>query len=250
MQDFEHTSKFYLGRAVDTSDGSIQPEPLMYDSKDLCTHALIVGMTGSGKTGLGVGLLEEAALDGIPSIVIDPKGDMSNLMLQFPNLTPEEFAPWVDKGAAARKGQSVEEFAASTAEMWRGGLEKWGQTPERVQRLKDSAEFSVYTPGLRSGRPLRVLKSFDAPAAELRADSEAMDERVESSVSGLLALLGIDADPLQSREAILLSNILLTAWREGENLDLAELIHQVQEPPFERLGVLSLESFFPKKERF
>jgi hypothetical protein len=250
MQDFEHTSKFYLGRAVDTSDGSIQPEPLMYDSKDLCTHALIVGMTGSGKTGLGVGLLEEAALDGIPSIVIDPKGDMSNLMLQFPNLTPEEFAPWVDKGAAARKGQSVEEFATSTAEMWRGGLEEWGQTPERVQRLKDSAEFSVYTPGLRSGRPLRVLKSFDAPAAELRADSEAMDERVESSVSGLLALLGIDADPLQSREAILLSNILLTAWREGGNLDLAELINQVQEPPFERLGVLSLESFFPKKERF
>lgn len=250
MQDFERPASFYLGRAVNPEDGVIQDEPLLYSAKDLCTHALIVGMTGSGKTGLGVGLLEEAALDGIPSIVIDPKGDMSNLMLQFPDLTPEQFEPWVDPGEAARKGQSVEEFAANTAEIWRAGLEKWGQTPERIQRLRDSAEFSVYTPGLRSGRPLRVLKSFAAPPAKARDDTEAMEDRAESSVTALLALIGVDADPLQSREAILLSNILLNAWREGKDLDLALLITQVQDPPFERLGVLDIESFFPKKERF
>ncbi len=250
MQDFERPATFYLGRPVNPEDGAILDEPLLYGAKDLCTHALIVGMTGSGKTGLGVGLLEEAALDGIPSLVIDPKGDMSNLMLQFPDLTPEQFEPWVDPGEAARKGQSVEEFAASTAEMWRAGLEKWGQTPERIQRLRDSAEFSVYTPGLRSGRPLRVLKSFAAPPAMMRENAEAMEDRAESSVTALLALIGVDADPLQSREAILLSNILLNAWRAGDDLDLARLITQVQDPPFDRLGVLDLESFFSKKERF
>ncbi len=250
MQDFERPATFYLGRPVNPEDGAILDEPLLYGAKDLCTHALIVGMTGSGKTGLGVGLLEEAALDGIPSLVIDPKGDMSNLMLQFPDLTPEQFEPWVDPGEAARKGQSVEEFAASTAEMWRAGLEKWGQTPERIQRLRDSAEFSVYTPGLRSGRPLRVLKSFAAPPAMMRENAEAMEDRAESSVTALLALIGVDADPLQSREAILLSNILLNAWRAGDDLDLARLITQVQDPPFDRLGVLDVESFFSKKERF
>ncbi|MCP5021498.1 MAG: DUF87 domain-containing protein [bacterium] len=250
MQDFERPATFYLGRPVNPEDGAILDEPLLYGAKDLCTHALIVGMTGSGKTGLGVGLLEEAALDGIPSLVIDPKGDMSNLMLQFPDLTPEQFEPWVDPGEAARKGQSVEEFAANTAEMWRAGLEKWGQTPERIQRLRDSAEFSVYTPGLRSGRPLRVLKSFAAPPAMMRENAEAMEDRAESSVTALLALIGVDADPLQSREAILLSNILLNAWRAGDDLDLARLITQVQDPPFDRLGVLEVESFFSKKERF
>ncbi|MCA9000948.1 MAG: DUF87 domain-containing protein, partial [Planctomycetes bacterium] len=173
MADFERPQAFYLGRPVDTESGEILPDPLLYDSKDLCTHALIVGMTGSGKTGLGVSLLEEAALDGVPSIVIDPKGDMANLMLQFPGLTPEEFEPWVDPGAAARKGQSVAEYAAATAETWRAGLEKWGQSPERVQQLHDSAEFRVFTPGLRSGRPLRVLKSFAAPDPAIRADKEA-----------------------------------------------------------------------------
>ena len=249
MQDYEKLGAFYLGRPVDPATGETEPEPLLYDSKDLCTHAVIVGMTGSGKTGLGVGLIEEAAIDGIPSLVIDPKGDMANLMLQFPKLRPEDFEPWVDAGAASRKGKTVPEFAASTAKMWKEGLGSWDQKPERVKRLADAAEYAIYTPGSTMARPLRVLKSFSAPSAAVRENREAMSERVESSVAGLLALLGIDADPLQSREAILLSNILHNAWNAGRDLDLGRLIGEVQKPPFERLGVLDLETFFPAKER-
>lgn len=249
MQDYEKLGAFYLGRPVDPASGEEEPEPLLYDAKDLCTHAVIVGMTGSGKTGLGVGLIEEAAIDGIPSLVIDPKGDMANLLLQFPKLRPEDFEPWVDPGAATRKGQTVPEFAKATAKMWKDGLAGWDQKPERVQRLADAAEVAIYTPGSTAARPLRVLKSFDAPSEAVRADREAMGERVESSVAGLLALLGIDADPLQSREAILLSNLLHHAWSAGRNLDLARLIGEVQKPPFERLGVLDLETFFPAKDR-
>ncbi|HRV80431.1 MAG TPA: DUF87 domain-containing protein, partial [Planctomycetota bacterium] len=250
MHEYELPGTFYLGRPIDPDSGSTLPKPLLYDAKDLCTHALIVGMTGSGKTGLGIGILEEAALDGIPSIVIDPKGDMANLMLQFPELRGEDFAPWVDEGAASRKGQTVEVFAAQTAESWRKGLAEWDQPAERIQTLRDSADFCIYTPGSTTGRPLRVLRSFDAPPAAIRADAESLGDRVQSTVAGLLALVGVDADPLQSREAILLSNILLDAWNDGRNLDLARLITHVQTPPFEKLGVMDVESFFPKKDRF
>ncbi|MEZ6021319.1 MAG: DUF87 domain-containing protein [Planctomycetota bacterium] len=249
MHNYELPATFYLGRPID-SEGKAIPEPLLYDAKDLCTHALIVGMTGSGKTGLGVGLLEEAAIDGIPSIVIDPKGDMANLMLQFPELSPKDFEPWVDEGEASRKGKTVAEFAAGTAAMWEKGLADWDQPKARIQKLKDSAEVTVYTPGATTARPLRVLRSFDAPPASIREDAEALGDRVQSCVAGLLALVGIDADPLQSRESILLSNILLDAWNAGRNMDLARLITHVQNPPFERLGVMDVESFFPQKERF
>lgn len=250
MQDYEKLGVFYLGRYYDLDQRQPQEDLLLYESKDLCTHAVCVGMTGSGKTGLVLDLLEEAAIDGIPALCIDPKGDLGNLMLTFPNLKPEDFRPWVDPAEATRKGQSPDEFAASTAKLWKDGLAQWGQTPERIQRFRDACEVSIYTPGSNAGLPLTVLRSFNAPNEALRKDSVALRERIASAVSGLLALLGVDPDPLKSREHILLSNLLDASWKEGKDLDLGSLIRGIQSPPFDRLGVLDLESFFPANERF
>jgi hypothetical protein len=248
LPSFERLGVFYLGREYDPATQQAGAE-LLYDSRDLTTHAVCIGMTGSGKTGLCLSLLEEAAIDGVPAIAIDPKGDIANLLLTFPELRPDDFRPWVDEGEAARKGKSVEEFAASTAETWRKGLAEWGQDGARIQRLRDAAEVSVYTPGSESGRPLCVLRSFTAPAAETLADTTALKERISSSVAGLLALLGIEADPIRSREHILLSAILDDAWRKGQSPDLAAVIQAVQKPPFDTVGVFDVESFFPAKDR-
>jgi len=248
LPSYERLGVFYLGREYDPKAGQLGNE-LLYDSRDLTTHAICIGMTGSGKTGLCVSLLEEAAIDGVPAIAIDPKGDIANLLLTFPELRPEDFRPWVDGGEAARKGKSVEEFAAATSETWRKGLAEWGQDGARIQRLRDAAEVAVYTPGSEAGRPLSVLRSFDAPAAETLQDATALKERISSSVAGLLALLGIEADPIRSREHILLSAILDAAWRRGESPDLAGVIRAVQKPPFDTVGVFDLESFYPAKER-
>ncbi|MBP1604376.1 MAG: hypothetical protein H6Q09_1548, partial [Acidobacteria bacterium] len=221
----------------------------LYDSRDLTTHAVCIGMTGSGKTGLCVSLLEEAALDGIPAIAIDPKGDIGNLLLTFPELRPEDFQPWVDAGEAARKGKSVEDFATATAETWRKGLADWNEDGERIRRLREATEVTIYTPGSEAGRPLSILRSFAAPDAATLGDATAMKERISSAVAGLLALLGIEADPLKSREHILLSAILDTAWRKGGSPDLAAMIQSVQKPPFDKVGVFDVESFYPAKER-
>ena len=206
-------------------------------------------MTGSGKTGLCLSLLEEAAIDGVPAICIDPKGDLGNLLLTFPNLAGADFEPWVDAGEAARKGLSVPEHAAKTAESWKSGLAEWGQAPDRIARLRAAADVTIYTPGAETGVPLSVLRSFSAPSAELMADSGALRDRVGSVVSGLLSLLGVDADPLQSREHILLANILEGAWRAGLSLDMTALIQAVQKPSFDKLGAFDLETFLPGKER-
>jgi hypothetical protein len=246
--NYERLGVFYLGREYDPATQQLGTD-LLYDSRDLTTHAVCIGMTGSGKTGLCLSLLEEAAIDGVPAIAIDPKGDIANLLLTFPELRTEDFRPWVDEGEAARKGQSVEEFAASTAERWRKGLAEWGQDGARIQRLRDAAEVSIYTPGSRAGRPLSVLRSFAAPAAETLVDATALKERTAASVAGLLALLGIEADPIRSREHILLSAILDAAWRKGESPDLAGVIRAVQKPPFDTIGVFDLESFYPARER-
>jgi hypothetical protein len=178
MSDNEQLGKFYLGRKHDLASRETSAEPLLYDSKDLTTHAVCVGMTGSGKTGLCVTLLEEAALDGVPAIVIDPKGDLGNLLLTFPELTGEEFRPWIDESAAARKGMSADEFAASQAELWRTGLAKWGEGPERIRRYQDSVERTIYTPGSSAGIPLTILKSFAAPPPEIVANGWRRRRRV------------------------------------------------------------------------
>ena len=187
MQDFEKLGQFYLGKEVDPATGERTEDLLMYDSRDLCTHAVVVGMTGSGKTGLCLDLLEEAAIDRIPAIVIDPKGDIANLMLTFPNLTPEEFRPWIDEGQASRKGVSPEEFATMEADKWKEGLASWGQTPERIQMLRDTVEMRIYTPGSNTGRPLTILKSFSAPGEAIINDNDAFFDRIASATSGLLA---------------------------------------------------------------
>jgi len=249
MQDFEKLGTFYLGKECDPGTRATGDNLLLYDAKDLTTHAMIVGMTGSGKTGLAIALLEEAALDGIPSILIDPKGDLSNILLQFPELRAEDFRPWLDEAEAARSGMSPDVFAEKTAENWQKGLALWGQDGARIQRLKAAAEVAVYTPGNASVRPLQILRSFAAPPPALVKDASALRDRTLSAVSGLLGLLGMDADPVQSREHILLSTILHHAWRDGRSLDLAGIIQEVQKPPFDKVGVFDLESFYPAKER-
>jgi hypothetical protein len=248
MQDFEKLGVFYLGREVDPQDGSTAAEPLLYASKDLTTHAVCVGMTGSGKTGLCISLLEEAAIDGIPALVVDPKGDIANLMLTFPDLAPADFEPWVDPADAARKGLTLQEHAARTAETWRKGLAEWGEDGERIRRFRDAVDIAVYTPGSESGLPLSVMKSLSPPAGGMD-DPAATRDRVAGVVSGLLGLLGITADPLKSREHILLSSIVGNAWEAGRALDLAGLIGAIQKPPFDKVGVFDLETYYPGKER-
>ena len=250
MQDFEKLGAFYLGKSFDLAKKKRQDDLLLYDSRDLVTHAVCVGMTGSGKTGLCLSLIEEAAIDGVPAILIDPKGDLANLLLAFPDLAPDDFRPWINEEDAARKGLSPDEFAKQQAELWKKGLAEWGQDGARIARLKEAADFAIYTPGSGAGLPVSILKSFAAPGAAIREDEELLRERVASTATGLLTLVGIDADPLKSREHILVATILADVWKKGEDLDLAALIGRIQSPTVTRIGVVDLESFFPAKERF
>ena len=239
MQDFEKLGAFYLGRPFDLQQKKPKEGLLLYDSKDLVTHAVCVGMTGSGKTGLCIALLEEAAIDSIPAIIIDPKGDLGNLLLTFPNLAPEDFQPWLNEG----------EDAAQQAQLWKDGLAKWGEDGERIKRLRDAADFRIYTPGSNAGIPVSILKSFDAPNDSVRDDSELLAEQINTTVTSLLGLIGITADPLRSREHILISNILSHTWSNGKNLDIGGLIQQIQAPPMTKIGVMELDSFFPAQDR-
>jgi hypothetical protein len=249
MQDFEKLGVFYLGRTYDVRSNSETEDLLLYDSKDLVTHAVCIGMTGSGKTGLCVSLVEEAAIDGIPAILIDPKGDITNLLLTFPDLRSQDFVPWINEEDALKKGLSSQEYASQQADLWRNGLAKWGQDGKRIQRLRESADFIIYTPGSNAGLPISILKSFAAPPQEIREDSELLQERITTTVTSLLGLLGIQADPIRSREHILISNILASSWMNGEDLDLGSLIQKVQSPPMNRIGMFDVESFYPSKDR-
>jgi hypothetical protein len=250
MQDFEKLGVFYLGRLYDLTKKSDLEDLLLYDSKDLVTHAVCIGMTGSGKTGLCISLIEEAAIDGVPAIVIDPKGDITNLLLTFPSLQGKDFAPWINEEDALKKGLTPQDFATQQASLWREGLAKWGQDGERIRRLRESADFQIYTPGSNAGLPISIMKSFAAPPTEIRLDDELLNESINTTVTSLLALIGIDADPIRSREHILLSSIFAESWRHGENLDLGRLIQLIQTPPLTRIGVLDLNSFYPSKDRF
>jgi hypothetical protein len=249
VSDIEALGAFYLGRRIDGATGARTADPVLVDAKDLTTHAVIIGMTGSGKTGLGIGLLEEALLDRVPVIAIDPKGDLGNLALRFPALRPADFRPWVDPQQAAQEGTTPDALADATATRWRDGLAAWGQDGARIQRLVDAADVTVYTPGSRAGRPLSVLRAFTAPPEAIRLDDELLRERVAATATSLLALVGLEADPLTAPEHLLLSTLLDGAWREGRDLDLAALITGIQAPPFATVGVMPVDTVFPPKDR-
>jgi hypothetical protein len=250
MHDYEKLGVFYLGKGYDLAEQRLLDDLILYDSRDLVTHAACIGMTGSGKTGLCISLLEEALIDGIPALIVDPKGDLTNLLLTFPELRREDFAPWVNPEDAQRKNIDVDTLAEQQAELWRRGLADWGQDGERIRRLRATAEFAVYTPGSNAGIPLAVLKSFAAPPAGLLSDSELLGDRIGATATSLLTLLGIDADPLRSREHILIASILEATWRAGRDLDLVELIQAIQTPPMARVGAFDIDTFFPPQDRF
>lgn len=248
MKDFEKLGVFYLGRKSDPA-GTTLGEPVLYDSRHLVTHALCVGMTGSGKTGLCLSMIEEAAIDGVPTIAIDPKGDLSNLLLTFPRLAAEDFRPWIDEDEARRAGVTPDAFAAQQAQLWKQGLADWGQDGARIERLRAAADFAVYTPGSRAGHPLSILSSFASPPDAIRDDGEALSDRASITAMSVLTLAGADAET-GGREHTFLATLLAASWKAGGDMDLASLIHGVQAPPFEKIGVLDVDAFYPSKDRF
>ncbi len=248
VTDYEKLGAFYLGRGYDAEARALTDDLMMYDSRDLVTHGVVLGMTGSGKTGLCLALLEEAAMDNIPAIIIDPKGDIGNLLLTFPGLTGEEFQPWVNEEDAMRKGISVAEHAAQTAAMWKNGLAQWGQSGERIRQFRDKVEVNIFTPGSKAGIPVSILSTLAVPSFETLDDGEMLGECVECTVRSLLGLIGKDA-AAQQQEGILLSVILQTCWQKGEDVTLETLIRHIQKPPFDKVGVVDVETFYASKER-
>src|SRR5688572_23019085 len=217
-------SKFYLGRKYDPESQTVTDEKITYDPADLTTHAVVTGMTGSGKTGLCISLLEEAALKGIPAIIIDPKGDLTNLVLHFPDLAPQDFQPWIDPDMARRSGKTLDQLAMDASSSWREGLQEWDIPPERVLALKNAVQFAIYTPGSDAGIPVSVLTSLAAPGLDWRENREMLREKIVSTVTALLGLVGYqDIDPIRSREHILLSNIFENEWSKGDDVELSEL---------------------------
>lgn len=249
VSDYEKLGSFYLGRTYDLENKSLADELVLYDSKDLVTHGVVLGMTGSGKTGLCLALLEEAAMDHIPAIIIDPKGDISNLMLTFPGMTAQEFTPWINEEDAAKKGVSVDEYATNTAAQWKKGLADWGQPAERVQQFRDRVDINVFTPGSKAGIPVSILSSLAVPPFEILDDGELLGERIESTVSSLLSLIGMGNQNSQSHEAVLLATVFQSAWAAGQDLTLESLIRHIQKPSFDKVGIIDLESFLSEKDR-
>ncbi|MGV1004247.1 MAG: ATP-binding protein [Candidatus Nanopelagicales bacterium] len=236
-----------LGGPVDPGTHSRTDGTASLPPEELTTHAVIVGMTGSGKTGLGVVLIEEVLRSGIPALLIDPKGDLTNLALTFPQLSPQEFLPWIDEAAAGKAGQDADGFAAAQADSWTTGLAGWDLGPAQVAALHDAADVTIYTPAADHGVGLNIIGTLEVPAD--MADPQAVQEEIDAYVSSLLNLLGLESDPLSSREHILLTNIINDSWTHGRDLDLSTLVASVQTPPIRKIGVLELDSYYPPGDR-
>lgn len=247
--DIERPACFYLGREYDLAARAVRTDrpPVMYDARDLLTHGVVVGMTGSGKTGLCLSILEEAAIDGIPCIILDVKGDLTNLLLQFPDLKPDDFKKWLNPEDARTKKLTLDEYAEQLAGTWRKGLEESGQSPQRIRTLKDSSDWAVYTPGSDAGLSLAILKNFSAPDKGLPREEFA--QKIDATVAALLGLTGIVSDPLQSREHVYIAQLLMHSWNKGESLDLAQLITRIQVPPVRTIGAFDVDTFYPEKDR-
>ena len=246
---YEKLGLFYFGKEVDPKTLETTDNLLLYKSNNFTTHAVIIGMTGSGKTGLGIGIIEEATLDKIPSIIIDPKGDMGNLLLAFPDLKPEDFEAWIDPEEAQNKGMDPKSYAAEVASSWENGLKSFYQDKSRIKLYKENADFTIYTPGSLTGIPLSVLSSFDVPSEDILDDPDTFSSIINSTVMGLLTLIDIKADPLSSKEYMLLATIFSYFWKKKKGLSLEELIGYIASPPFEKVGVLNLKIFYPQNER-
>ncbi|MFZ4816191.1 MAG: helicase HerA domain-containing protein [Phototrophicaceae bacterium] len=250
MPFIEAPTTFYLGKRYDPLKHRLTEDIVYYDSRHLTTHAVVVGMTGSGKTGLCINLLEEAVIDNIPAIIIDPKGDITNLLLTFPDLQPQDFYNWINKDDAQRAGQTEEQYAAEIARRWRDGLQSWSIVPDRLKWLKLAAQYSIYTPGSDAGLPISILASLRAPREGFQVNEEGNRERILGTVTALLSLIGRNAKPTEDVEHVLLSNIFEYNWRQGKDLSLEDVILQVQQPPFEKLGVFAVDQYINEKKRY
>ena len=249
MQEiYEKLGLFYLGKDVDKTTQNVTEALTLLKNKNFTTHAAIIGMTGSGKTGLGIGIIEEAAIDNIPSIVIDPKGDMGNLCLVQSSFSPKAFEPWV-KDEAQAKEKDVSEYAVKVANMWREGIESWGQSTERAAKLQ-AVSKTIYTPGSSAGVAINVMSSLETPPSEVMEESDTFASYLKSTTVSLLSLVGIEADPLESKAYILLAQIITKAWLNNEDLSIETLIGKIIKPSFKKIGVLPLDDFYPQEARF
>ena len=250
MAFIEAPTTYYLGRRYDPSQNRLTDDVVYYDSRDLTTHAVVVGMTGSGKTGLCITLLEEAILDNTPAIIIDPKGDITNLMLSFPDLTAQDFQPWVNVDDAHRAGLDLPSYSADIAQRWKDGLQSWGIVPDRIRWLQMATKYSIFTPGSDAGLPISIMASLKAPAGGWVGNEEASREKITGITTALLALAGINAEPVKDKEHVLISNLFEHAWQQGQDLTLEDIILQVQNPPFDKLGVMPINDYMKEKDRF